>query len=232
MENYDFITIPRLVVLSDKIRDSDRIVYGVIYSMSQMTNKKCIAKNTTLAKMSGLSTGSVANSLVRLVEAGFIQTTFKDGAKRFRLEIIPLISYNNDGYHQMMKGVSSNDETRVSSNDEQNNIYYTNKNINICRDFKNRILKELYKINDKVYLTGQTKNQEAYWVALNKDGVADCPAEKIIQWYVAEFIKRQNIGGDDFKFFPKAIVPSQLVEKWDSIERLYKETNKEYKPLW
>ena len=231
--NYDFITIPRIVVQSDKIRDSDRIVYGVIYSMAQMSNLRCTAKNTTIADMAGLSTGSVANSLTRLVEANFIKTTFKDSAKRIRVEIIPLISYNNEVFHQVIKQVSSNDESGVSSNDEQNNNYIYNNNIN-------NIISELYKINNKIYIIGKTKLQKQYLEALLK-----CPpdykeggdafvehVEHIIQWYVSEYKRLEQLNNDDWKFLPKATVPSKLVEKWNRIEQLYNESHKEHKSLW
>lgn len=225
--NYDFITIPRVVVQSNKIRDSDRLVYGVIYSIAQMSNKRCTAKNTTIADMAGLSTGSVANSLTRLVEAGFIKTTFKDSSKRIRIEIIPNISYNNEVFNQVIKEVSLNDESEVSLNDEQNNNILNN-NINI---YKKELLKEFYKINDKIYLIGNTKNQAIYWEELLKDDEAEQNIT-IIKWYIQEYLRREQRGGDDFKYFPKALVPSQMVEKWKSIEALYKEANKEFKPLW
>lgn len=215
--NYDFITIPRDIVLSNKIRDSDRLVYGVIYSMSQMNNKRFTGKNTTISKMCGISAGSVANSLVRLSEAGYIKCSFKDTNKRVRTEILPLVNYNNtEEYHQVMTQVSSNDETKVSSNDEQNNIYIINNNIS--NTLIDDIYKELYKINKFIGNIRYKKEQkEAINLLLtgNTDNVLN-----VITWYVSERIKGLN------KYLPVANAPTQLVEKWSRIEELFNKQNK------
>lgn len=233
--NYDFITIPREVVMSDKIRDTDRLVYGVIYSMSQMSNKRFIGKNTTIAKMVGISVGSVTNSLGRLVEAKFITCLFKDTNKRIRTEIIPLIDYKNivevpsndgtlnksvpssDGHE-----VPSNDGDRVPSNDGQNKNIYISNNINISKnniitgetkvesDF---IYKKLYIINKDVYNSkGWKINIEAVKKLSLKQNL-----KEILEWYINVFSNQ---------YTPKAYTPSELLNKWAKIEEYYKQNNK------
>ncbi len=99
---------------------------------------------------------------------------------------------------------------------DYNNIY--NNNI---------IYKELFKINDKIYFLN-IKSQIKYLEELLKDENI-----KVVSWYVSEFIKRKQKGGDDFKFFPKAVSPAQLLEKWESIKRIYDEAQpKPHKSLW
>lgn len=94
----------------------------MVYWFEKLKDGKCTASNQTIAEILNCQPLSVANSLKRLEDCGYILRVFKDKKKKIRSEIKTLVSF---AYHQTMKQVSSNDDTaqdqEVSSNDEQNN---------------------------------------------------------------------------------------------------------------
>lgn len=113
----DYIQIPYQVVIDKNLQPSDRIVYGVIYWFEHLRDGRCTASNASIAEIGNIEIGSVQNALNRLESCGYISREFRDEKKRVRKEIHALISYkrvssNNDT-------VSSNSDTRVSSNSEQ-----------------------------------------------------------------------------------------------------------------
>jgi len=117
----DFYIVPRIIKDNKKLQPKDGDVYAVVYWFERLKDGRCTAKNETIAGILNCNSLSVANSLKRLEDCGYIQRIFKDKTKRIRLEIKTLVSFV---YHQPMKQVSSNDDTAqtesVSSNDEQN----------------------------------------------------------------------------------------------------------------
>lgn len=229
----DFIQIPLSVVQNKDIRDIDKIIYGIILYVSKWEIGKCIASNKTISEFLDVSDSTVAHGILRLKEYGLITIENPSPRKRF---ITPNILLQSVSVAQTYNNISSNVQSKPENgctNIQTNNNIYINNNIN-------NIISELYKINNKIYIIGKTKLQKQYLEALLK-----CPpdykeggdafvehVEHIIQWYVSEYQRLQKIGGDNWKFLPKATVPSQLVEKWNRIEQLYNESHKEHKSLW
>ena len=119
--NPDFLITPFIVKSNKKLQPNDGDVYAVVYWFEKLKDGRCTAKNETIAEILGCKPLSVANSLKRLEDCGYIERIFKDRSKRQRLEIKTLVSFQ---YHQSMKQVSLNDDTasgkKVSSNNEQN----------------------------------------------------------------------------------------------------------------
>lgn len=230
----DFIQIPLSIVQNDKIRDIDKLIYGVILYISKWEIGKCIASNKTISEFLEVSDSTVAHGILRLKDANLITIENPSPRKRFITPNILLQSVNvAQTYNDISSNVQSKPENSCTNIQTNNNIYINN-------NIYNNIISELYKINNKIYLIGKTKLQKQYLDALLK-----CPpnykegddafvehVEHIIQWYVSEYIRLEQLNNDEWKFLPKATVPSKLVEKWNRIEQLYNESHKEHKSLW
>ena len=117
----DYIMVPFPVYSDPKLEGLDRIVYGIVYWFEHMRDGRCTASNATLATVAATNLRSVSNSLQRLEDGGYIERVFKDAAKRNRAEIITKISFKqaSKSLAAWMKPVSSLDERRDSSLDEQ-----------------------------------------------------------------------------------------------------------------
>ena len=96
----EFLQIPRVVM---HMAPSDRFVFGAIYNYSNMTMGKCVASNVAIAQVANVEPHSVANSLTRLEEEGFIKRVYTDDTKKTRVEIQCLVN--------LTKKVSSNKES-------------------------------------------------------------------------------------------------------------------------
>lgn len=92
----DFITIPSQIAFDNTLAPLDIKLYGVIYWFERLKDGKCFASNKTLAKIVNSSSGGVANALVRLKRAGYIDTIFDKTTKQ-RKEIRCLILYRKSG---------------------------------------------------------------------------------------------------------------------------------------
>ena len=112
----DFLIIPGPVAFSKKIQPADKTIYGVIYWLDSLKDGRCTASNEYIAKVCGMTSKSVGNSLTSLEKAGFIKRLFKDEKKKNRSQILPIVKY---GFHQMMEQVPPNDGTNDPSNDGQ-----------------------------------------------------------------------------------------------------------------
>ncbi len=155
----EFLNIPFTLILDNNLTPLDLKVYGIILWFRNTSKlKMCFAKNSTIALLLSsdnrtITSGSVQNSLARLEKFKYILRKFKDKEKKHRLEIITLeikhrVSSNDGiGYHQMAVGVSSNDDSRVSSNDDHSNNKKSNKDIGIKAptSFPKKILLKILK---------------------------------------------------------------------------------------
>ena len=135
----DFLVIPYSLIIDDSLSPLDLKVYGIILWFRNTTKqKKCFTKNSTIALLLSsetrtISSGAIQNSLTRLEKFKYIKRIFQDKYKKLRVEILitnkKKVSSNDDRYHHMMIGVSSYDDSRVSSYDDHSNKNKSNKNI-------------------------------------------------------------------------------------------------------
>lgn len=140
----EFLNIPYALIIDSKLTPLDLKVYGIILWFKNTSKlKMCFVKNSTISLLLSsdertVTSGAIQNSLARLEKFQYIERLFKDKEKRHRLElkvcdIKSRVSSNDDsGYHHMMIGVSSYDDSRVSSYDDHSNKNKSNKNIDIC----------------------------------------------------------------------------------------------------
>jgi len=105
----DFIIIPYQLLEDKSITLIDERLYGILYWFTRMKLEKCVASNTTLAGLVKTTATTIANSLTKLEERGYIKRVFVDKKSRHRLEIIPLVVFS--------KTLSPTDE-RVSPTDD------------------------------------------------------------------------------------------------------------------
>ena len=216
-----------------KLNNNEYILLDSIYQLQQQTGW-CYASKEYLTQIVDIKERALKDVIDNLIKKCYILR--KDDTNRYLKVtdkwIIPFNGNVAETAGENQQKLQENQQ-KLPTEPAETADYNNNIIIDINNNNKKSILNLLYKINKRIYLLGQTKSQLPYWEELLKgDNNATENNIKIIQWYVEEYIKREAKGGDDFKYFPKAIIPSQLVEKWDNIERLYKETNKEFKPLW
>lgn len=120
----DFLQIPHVLVRDSSLQPTDLIVYGVIYWLARLRDKKCTASNGYIAKRANCHKSTVRNCLSRLEEAGYVNRVFDEDGKR--VEIVPLQVYPaSNGApppHQMARPPASFDEQNNKSKEEKNNI--------------------------------------------------------------------------------------------------------------
>lgn len=90
----DFILIPYQLLEDKNISLIDERLYGIIYWFTKLKNEKCTASNIVLAQLVKSSPQTIANSLNKMDEMGYIQRLFLDTSKRHRKEIIPLVVFS------------------------------------------------------------------------------------------------------------------------------------------
>jgi hypothetical protein len=94
----DFIIIPYQLMIDEKLTQTDKLLYGIIYWLSCLKGERCFASNKTLLEFCQVKLPkSIGRSLGRLEEAGYIKRTFFDKKSRHREEIIPLVTYRQLG---------------------------------------------------------------------------------------------------------------------------------------
>jgi hypothetical protein len=149
-KNPDFIIIPHQLILDENLQPIDRILYGVIYWLVHLRGEKCMASNTTLKELCGAKNQStIAHSLIRLENRGYILRRFYDENKKQREEIIPLIRYGKDfGVCSNKQTVCSNEQTGVCSNEQQNNTSNKEENINNILAVASATAEDIVKVID------------------------------------------------------------------------------------
>ena len=90
-----FVVYPYELSEDERIRPSDKSLYGAIYYFEKMKYGVCIASNRELARISKISIGSVRNSLSRLNKFGYITTIYTDYEKTVRERIECNIVFTN-----------------------------------------------------------------------------------------------------------------------------------------
>lgn len=90
MPNF-FTQIPSYVMSSKELNSTDKCVYGVIYTMLNVTHK-CFMSNERIGNEIGLSKKTVSRTLTKLSRAGLlnIKLTYKNGTKEVDKRYITL----------------------------------------------------------------------------------------------------------------------------------------------
>src|SRR3990167_8875218 len=105
----EFIIIPHILIENKKITLIDERLYGIIYWFQRLKNEKCTASNPTLANLIKTTPTTIANSLTKLENLGFIKRIFKDETRKIRQEIKPLV---------ILRKVSLTDEQKKNSSNK------------------------------------------------------------------------------------------------------------------
>lgn len=94
MTQPDFIQIPMPALDDPKLQPADKMLLGYVYWMTKLALMKCIASNSTLAELCGMSERYIQISLTRLEEQGYIRRVYQGDNSRHRVEIICQIAYS------------------------------------------------------------------------------------------------------------------------------------------
>lgn len=129
MEYLDYITIPHQVMRNKKLKQLDHIIYGIVYTLSNMSKKKCIASNATISRLAITTPNTVQHSLQRLEDEGYIKRNYKDETNRVRVSIEPLVVFGR--VLSPDNTVLLPDNTQVLPAGNQNNKHINNKDNSI-----------------------------------------------------------------------------------------------------
>ena len=75
MEKMNFIIIPRIIYNSKDLSDGDKLLLGLIISLSKKENY-CYATNSTLANELNKKVRTISNSISKLKKCGFISIEY------------------------------------------------------------------------------------------------------------------------------------------------------------
>ncbi len=129
-----FLQVPYAV--HKECTPSESAVYATVYWFHSLKDGKCMASNKAIAEISRVK--RVDNALSKLEKLGFIRRTYKDGDKKVRDRIIPLVEYkqvSSDKVSRVEDTVSSTEEGVSSTEDtgyppQRNRIRKINKKRN------------------------------------------------------------------------------------------------------
>ena len=114
-----FLNIPVGVAHDDRLKDKDKLLYGEIYAMLNVTNSFFMS-NTAMAKRFNCTNRTIINCLNRLEEYGYIKrTNIYDGKQIIRREIslgskatfTGVVKPDSQGYGNVVHGGSGADFT-------------------------------------------------------------------------------------------------------------------------
>ena len=121
-------------IVAEKVKPHEAFVWSVIFWYENMESGKCFASNDTIANALpyNSSTASVANALSELEKKGLIARIFRDKAKKERIQIKCLVSYQVtptgdvglthrlDRFNPQVKRVTPTGEQSINTNNKKN----------------------------------------------------------------------------------------------------------------
>lgn len=109
----DFIMVPGHMLIDPALSKTDCLVYGVVYWMSRMALKKCVASNTGIGKFLSISAPTVRQSLSTLEELGYVKRHISENGSNTRDFIEPLVSFGrNDRTPPSEKSLPPSEKSR------------------------------------------------------------------------------------------------------------------------
>ncbi len=125
-ENFkpNFLHMPREVAFDKAIQPLDKIIYSVIFWFEQLKDGRCFASNKTIAELCSSSSGAVANSLVRLRDAGHILCVYDNDGNRKEIKTSKYnstspSSFSEGGVHHLMNRSTNNRSNILSETEEK-----------------------------------------------------------------------------------------------------------------
>ena len=134
-----FITIPTIVVMDEELSGDEKLLFGVILSLSR-TDGYCRATNAYLAKLMRISDRSVQRNIAALKKAGFIDVEVlrdEKGEVQER-QLRCMISFRGDKIE-----LTGNTPKIKKAKEEQRHAYGSMKNV-LLTDKQYSDLKALY----------------------------------------------------------------------------------------
>lgn len=119
-----FLNIPVGVAHDDRLKDKDKLLYGEIYAMLNVTNSFFMS-NSKLAERLNCSEPTIKRSLARLEECGFIKRDNVYEGKQIVRRNISLGRFNSDtrvGSTMILPPVHERSEGRVTSDPDNRTI--------------------------------------------------------------------------------------------------------------
>lgn len=118
-----FIAVPRIILSDQTCSQTDKLVYGMINSLSN--NKDyCYASNSYFAEKLGVKEKTISNSINNLKRKCYIEVKFINNQRRIYLNSDIVIKENS-------KVIEKNENAYIVKNYQHKRKEYTRKNNNI-----------------------------------------------------------------------------------------------------
>lgn len=79
-----YIIIPSIIIVNDKLNSTEKLIMGIIYSLS-LKNNVCFATNSYFAKQLKVSNRTITSSLSKLKSEGYIYVEMVDNNRKIYL---------------------------------------------------------------------------------------------------------------------------------------------------
>lgn len=216
----DFVQIPYELIENDDVRATDERLYGVIYWLAKLRDKKCTAGNKYLSEVVGVSKGTIKNSLARLEKAGYIIREYDENGKR--LQVIPTVVMAGGSSNDYPQG-SSDDDGVGSSYDAQNNKSSLNNSV----------------VNSDELTRGKLVNEGIHWFKNVNESIDRVYGHKVqreaMEWLldnysppkIKKFVTQALPELNGKQYFPTTTTPNQLVKKLPKIKAYFRKREDE-----
>lgn len=223
----DFIIVP-FRLIEEGIDPSAQRVYGVIYSLQQLSLGVCIASNQTIAEFAHCSEQSVERAISELSEKGYIVASYLDDAHRNRKSIKAILTYASSLTHEgrdphplgtrpspmrtykelkKLRSIPENPKTDLSgpSSEESELDSIDDWRTETCDDDGNDLTPRKYQKKHAPAPNKMVFSIQPLWISeIKKAGISD-PPMKGFEYATMTAIKRDKLTVDDcralFKYF-------------------------------
>lgn len=79
-----YIIIPSIIIVNDKLNSTEKLIMGIIYSLS-LKNNVCFATNSYFAKQLKVSNRTITSSISKLKSEGYIYVEMVDNNRKIYL---------------------------------------------------------------------------------------------------------------------------------------------------
>lgn len=222
----DFIPVPYVCVKDKELNRTDEMIAGLVYLMTVKRQDEMFMSNKYIGDIIGSAPGTVANSLSKLTEKGYVLCTYKDKEKRNRARMTSGLRLTKVSLSDESKEiVSPSDDLRITSPGNVVSFSSEHNKINKKISNKTKTSSGSKEVNEMVFAL-KDLNPGGYksWYRDYKERAGCQYLYKIRQqdpdkfdWLVKKVKTMQSV-----EFFPVVTGPNDLRYKLEKIINYFK----------
>lgn len=229
----DFIPVPYVCVKDKELNRTDEMIAGLVYLMTVKRQDEMFMSNKYIGDIIGSAPGTVANSLSKLTEKGYVLCTYKDKEKRNRARMTSGLRLTKVSLSDESKEiVSPSDDLRITSpgnvvsfsseHNKINNKISNKRQTSSGNKEVNKMISVLKELNPAGYNSWYNDFKErASCKYLYK--IREKDPEKF-DWMVSKVKTLQSV-----EFFPVITGPGDLRYKLEKVITYFKRNQIDYK---